>query len=451
MKKRYSTYIPFLFVIIDLLIINGSLIYINDPNYLNKSFIVYINVFWILCVFITKLYKLHRHYSYFKILSLLTTQFLIFILGFFTYFSLFREGEIVNNQTRVLITIISTLTIVRLLVIYALKKYRERGNNFRKVIVLGYDESSKKLIETLQKNKTLGYQFLGFFSNTKIENELFLGELKAYENYVLINEVDEIYCALSELKNKHIKKIKKFANKHNRKVKLVPNANELYNKNVTAEYYNDSILILNVKKLPFEFIENRIMKRVFDITFSFTICVLIISWLYPILWILIKLESRGPAIFKQSREGIHGKEFVCYKFRSMRINQEADSISAKKNDSRVTKIGMFLRRTSLDEIPQFFNVLFGEMSVVGPRPHMNLHSKQFDEEVTNYMERKSVKPGITGLAQISGYRGEIKKATDIINRVRFDVFYIENWSLGLDIKIIIKTILNMFQGEEKAY
>ena len=175
------------------------------------------------------------------------------------------------------------------------------------------------------------------------------------------------------------------------------------------------------------------------------------SWLTPILWVIVKFDSKGPLFFKQEREGLNGTKFSCYKFRSMRINNLSDKIHATKNDERVTRIGAFIRKTSIDELPQFFNVLKGDMSVVGPRPHMNSLSLEYQRDIDNYLQRHAVKPGITGLAQISGYRGEVMKRSDIKNRVRMDIFYIENWSFLLDIKIIVQTVLNVFKGEEKAY
>jgi len=225
----------------------------------------------------------------------------------------------------------------------------------------------------------------------------------------------------------------------------------LYSKNQSIEYYDDALMVLNVNKLPFEFSENFYIKRIFDIFFSLFVCVFVLSWLWPILWFFVKFESKGPLLFKQGREGIKGKEFTCYKFRSMTLNKDADKVHATKNDARVTKVGAFLRKTSMDELPQFINVLFGDMSVVGPRPHLESLSLEYQKDVDDYLKRHIVKPGITGLAQVSGYRGEIKKAADIKNRVRLDIFYIENWSFFLDIKIIIKTVLNLFKGEEKAY
>jgi len=199
-------------------------------------------------------------------------------------------------------------------------------------------------------------------------------------------------------------------------------------------------------------VESLYKKRLFDICFSLFVCVFVLSWLLPILWILVKLESKGPLIFKQNREGLNGDNFICYKIRSMRMNEKSyNNIHTTKNDSRITKIGSFLRKTSMDELPQFFNVLLGDMSVVGPRPHIASLSIEYQKEVHDYLKRHIVKPGITGLAQVSGYRGEVKRKSDIKNRVRLDIFYIENWSFFLDLKIIIKTVLNVFKGEDKAY
>jgi putative colanic acid biosynthesis UDP-glucose lipid carrier transferase len=166
--------------------------------------------------------------------------------------------------------------------------------------------------------------------------------------------------------------------------------------------------------------------------------------------LLIKIESKGPIFFKQSRPGLNEEEFNCYKFRSMQINQTTE-IEASRNDPRVTRIGKFIRKTSIDELPQFFNVLVGDMSVVGPRPHLWAQNKTYGRKIKKYMIRHHVKPGVTGLAQVKGYRGEIETEDDMVNRIKFDVFYIENWSMWMDIKIIIQTIVNIFKGEEKAY
>ncbi|CAL2081388.1 exopolysaccharide biosynthesis polyprenyl glycosylphosphotransferase [Tenacibaculum sp. 190524A02b] len=451
MKKRYSKYINVVFLLVDILIIHLVIFLMKDKEYLNLNFLVYVSIFWCISSLFTRFYKIYRFTTFFKIINLLMTQFLIFTLGFFTYFSIFREGIVVNNQFKVLSFLFLFISLAKIFGVYILKKYRRLGNNYRKVVVLGSDSSAKKLIKLFKNNKELGYQYCGFFSDTTKNHDEYLGTLKKSLNYILANEVDEIYCSLTELVKDDIKKVKKFATKNNRIVKLIPNSNELFNKDTVTEYYGDSTMILKVKKMPFELRDNRIVKRIFDIVFSLFVCIFVMSWLYPLLFILIKLESKGPAIFKQKREGLHGGEFVCYKFRSMRLNDLADKVHASKNDSRVTKIGAFLRKTSLDEFPQFFNVFLGSMSIVGPRPHMEKLAVEYQKDVDNYIERHNVKPGITGLAQISGYRGEIIKRSDIKNRVRLDIFYIENWSLALDIKIVFQTVLSIFEGDEKAY
>jgi putative colanic acid biosynthesis UDP-glucose lipid carrier transferase len=196
---------------------------------------------------------------------------------------------------------------------------------------------------------------------------------------------------------------------------------------------------------------NKFVKRVFDIVLSVVILVGLLSWLTPILGLLIKLESKGPVFFKQKRNGLDYQEFYCYKFRSMMPSPTAHLYQATKEDERVTRVGKVIRKTSIDELPQFINVLKGEMSVVGPRPHMVSHTEMYAERIDKFMVRHFIKPGITGLAQVSGYRGEVETDEDIIKRVRFDIFYLENWSLLLDIKIAFQTVYNAIRGEEKAY
>ncbi len=325
-----------------------------------------------------------------------------------------------------------------------------KGKNYRNVVILGEDDTSKNVADILTKNADLGYKFHGFFSDKPQKRENYLGQLKDSYEYILANNVDEIYCTISALKKEDLKAFTKFANTQSRVIKLIPDANELYSKNTRPDYYNNTLL-LNVKTLPLDIAENRFLKRFFDIMFSICVIVFLLSWMLPILSLLIIMESKGPALFKQEREGLGGYHFTCYKFRSMRMNKVSDKVHTTKYDSRVTVLGSFLRKTSIDELPQFFNVLKGDMSVVGPRPHMSSLSSEYQKEIDNYIERHSVKPGITGLAQVSGYRGEVKKTSDIKNRVRFDIFYIENWSIFLDIKIIFNTIFNVLKGEEKAY
>ncbi|MFQ3182353.1 MAG: putative colanic acid biosynthesis UDP-glucose lipid carrier transferase [Polaribacter sp.] len=451
MKKKYSHLIKSFQIITDVFIINSIVYLVDDKHYLNVSFLSYITIFWLLISYFLGFYKVYRNTGVYRLFTLLGKQFGSFILGYFAYFGIFREGDIVNNQFLILISIIISISLFKFTWFFLLKSYRSFGKNYRTTVVVGFDNSSKDIIQLFKTKSNLGYKYLGYFSDKVCDEKEYLGNLESVYEYATRNRVDEIYCSLTLLTQDQIKEINKFAIDRNIFLKLIPNSSELYSKNQSVEFYNDTLMVLNVSKLPFEFAENFYIKRVFDIAFSFCVCILILSWLMPILWILVKLESKGPLIFKQKREGLKGKEFICYKFRSMEINDFSDQVHAKKHDTRVTKMGTFLRKTSMDELPQFFNVLLGDMSVVGPRPHLESLSLEYQKDVIDYLKRHILKPGITGLAQISGYRGEIKNKSDIKNRVRLDIFYIENWSFLLDLKIIIKTVLNVFKGDEKAY
>ncbi len=451
MKTRYSKYIRPLLLLIDVLIINSLLFFVLIKEHQSYFFHVFLSLFWISSSLFLSYYKIYRYTSTYKVLSLIFKQTILFSLGFFAYFGIFKEGTIVNTQFNTLTIISLLLAFIKITLFILIKNYRRLGKNFRKVVFLERDATSEIIMTLFQEKKYLGYTVEGFFSKEQSKNSLYLGNNAEIYNYVIEQSIDEIYVTLSEIKKTDIKLLTKFANENNIQLKLIPNSSELYSKNQKVEVYEDAFKILSVKKLPFEFHENRIIKRIFDISFSFFTILFLMSWLTPILWVLIKLESRGPLFFKQEREGLNGNRFVCYKFRSMKKNKEADEKHATKNDSRVTKIGAFIRKTSIDELPQFFNVFLGDMSVVGPRPHMDLHSIKFEQEINNYIKRHAVKPGITGLAQIRGYRGEIKKKSDIENRVRLDIFYIENWSFLFDLKIVFNTVFNVLKGEENAY
>ncbi|MEQ6125087.1 exopolysaccharide biosynthesis polyprenyl glycosylphosphotransferase [Pseudotenacibaculum sp. MALMAid0570] len=449
MKYRYSYLILPLQLALDLLAIVLVVFFINDKAFLNSLFLGVIVPFWLITSFFTGFYKVYRFTKFLRVLNLIVRQFFVFTLGFFAFFGIFKEGLIVNNQFTVLISIFTATSILKFISFFVLRFYRNLGKNYRKVVVLGVDDTTRKIVSLFNRKTALGYKYYGSFTDKKIQKKL--GNIKESFDYILENSVDEIYCSLKELDQNTIKKVTIFCNKNNIGLKLIPESDKLFSKNRNVEYYDDTLKILHVRRLPFEFYENYLIKRFFDILFSFFVCLFIMTWVTPILWLLIKIESKGPAIFKQKREGLNGRQFVCYKFRSMKLNSLSDKVHATQNDMRVTKIGSFIRKTSIDELPQFFNVLQGSMSVVGPRPHLPSLSLEYQKDVEDYLKRHVVKPGITGLAQVSGYRGEIKRKSDIKNRIRLDIFYIENWSFLLDIKIIIMTVFNVFKGEEKAY
>ena len=448
MSKRHSYLIKPLQVLTDLIIIN--LIIWNDGVF-NTLIVLYLTIFWVFTSFFLGFYNIYRYSSFLRIFTLLVKQFTLFTLGYFAYFGFLSIDEVISDQVLFLSNVFALITTFKFLWFFLLKKYRSKGKNNRFVVVVGYDQSAKNLIRLFERKTNLGYQFLGFFAKKQYQNKKYLGNFKSSFEFIDKNEVDEVYCSIGSLTKEEIKEMNKFCLSLEVDMKLIPEGNEFYSKAQKIEYYDDSLAVLDIKKLPFNSHENFYLKRIFDIFLSLLVCFLIFPWLIPMLWILVKLESKGPLIFKQPREGLNGEHFICYKFRSMKINNLANKIHATKYDNRVTKIGAFMRKTSIDELPQFFNVLKGDMSVVGPRPHLESLSIEYQKVVEDYLKRHIVKPGITGLAQVSGYRGEIEKNSDIKNRVRLDIFYIENWSFFLDIKIIIKTFFNMFLTEEKAY
>ena len=255
---------------------------------------------------------------------------------------------------------------------------------------------------------------------------------------------------MTDLSDSQINDIIDFADNNLKTLKLIPSEKQILSRNVKFEYYG-YVPVISLRNILQDETLNKIIKRVFDIVFSSLIIVGILSWLTPILAIIIKWDSKGPLFFVQKRNGLNYKEFNCYKFRSMEFNDQYGLDLALKNHFQITKVGKFIRKTSIDELPQFFNVLLGEMSVVGPRPHPISHNDRYSLMADKFMVRHFVKPGITGLAQTKGFRGEVEADEDIINRVKYDIFYMENWSILLDIKIIFNTIFNTLRGDEKAY
>lgn len=446
-KGRYSNLIKPLFSFIDLVIINMTVYYfeINLKNI--YIFCFYISISWILIAVKNRFYDVHRHTRLLQIIPLLFRQIAFFTIALYAFIGLFKQPNVSRLALgEYLLSIFILITIFKFLTAYLLKKYRTvlRGN-IRKVIVIGNNEKTRQLIKTFNTRLDFGYQFDKKFSVNDVDFSL----EKCFD-YIIDNNIDEIYFSVSELNNKQINKLVDFADNNLRELKFIPDNKEIYSKKLKYEYY-DYIPILSLRAIPLQESVNQFVKRLFDILFSLFIIVFVLSWLTPIIAILIKIESKGPVFFKQTRNGFNYQEFDCYKFRSMTPNKTAHLHQAKKGDQRITKMGAFIRKTSIDELPQFFNVLFGDMSVVGPRPHMVSHTNMYARRIDKFMVRHFVKPGITGLAQVSGFRGEIETDKDIINRVKYDIFYIENWSLLLDIKIAFQTLSNAVKGEDKAY
>jgi putative colanic acid biosynthesis UDP-glucose lipid carrier transferase len=448
---RYSKYIRPISISFDVLVITVlCLFFFKELNINCLYYLLYQTAAWAIIAFFIKFYEVYRFTTPVEITSKIVQQGILFLLVIIAFFP-FSKQVLFSGKAIALFMVASftLITASKYLLFYYLKKYRiVTGSNFRNAVIIGYTPEAIRLKELFDTRNDYGYRFLGYFSDKK-SNSSVKGKLADLKDFVLINKVDEIYCSLNEISNEELKSLVDFADENGKIIKFIPDTKEIFSKNLKVEYY-EFFPVLSLRKTALHDPTIKAFKRIFDIIFSSLVMIGLLSWLSPILAVLIKLESRGPVFFKQGRPGIDEKEFFCYKFRSMKINHTTEQ-EASKNDPRVTKIGRFLRKSSLDELPQFMNVLMGDMSVVGPRPHLWSQNKVYGNRIKKYMVRHYVKPGITGLAQVRGFRGGIGTDEDMVNRIKYDVFYIENWSLLLDIKIIVQTVINIFKGEDKAY
>ncbi|RBP34659.1 putative colanic acid biosynthesis UDP-glucose lipid carrier transferase [Oceanihabitans sediminis] len=445
---RYSVYLRPISYFIDLSIINGLALLCFFKSVDPVSFVFLISIAWVVISLYSNFYAVFRYTKEVLIISLILRQMALFTLVVFAFSGLYYKINILPETIfKYVGSVFLLISIFKFALYYLLQRYRVSfGGNFRITAILGKNKQTQALEEFFTENPEYGYSHTKTFSFKNITDE----EIEACFRFIKEEKVDEIYCSLSQLTNSQLNKVVDFADNNLKLVKFLPDNKDVYSKKLKYEYY-DYIPILSLRNIPLEDSVNQFVKRAFDIVFSSLVIVFFLSWLTPLIAILIKLESKGPVFFKQSRNGFNYKEFECYKFRSMMPNKNAHLHQATRGDQRVTRVGKFIRKTSIDELPQFYNVLFGDMSVVGPRPHMVSHTNMYAKKIDKFMVRHFVKPGITGLAQISGYRGEVETDKDIIGRVKYDIFYIENWSLLLDFKIILKTLINTIRGEEKAY
>jgi putative colanic acid biosynthesis UDP-glucose lipid carrier transferase len=420
---------------------------------LRVDFLVYIPyqiLAWSLIALLVRFYEVYRFTTPVEIISKLLKQSTLFLLLVIAFFP-FAKTTIFSGKAIAWLLSVSFVIITgfKYFFFYYLKKYRLlTHNNYRSAVIIGYTTEALNLKKIFETRQDYGYRFLGFFSDKKQGPEV-IGKVEELKAFVLEKKIDEIYCSLNEISNEKIKELVQFADEHRKTIKFIPDTKEILSKNLKIDYY-ELFPVLSLQKTQLHDPLIKGFKRAFDIIFSLIVIVFILSWLTPIIGLLILIESRGPIFFKQGRPGLDEKEFFCYKFRSMHQNVNTEQ-EASRNDPRVTRMGRFMRKTSIDELPQFFNVFLGDMSVVGPRPHLWSQNKAYANKIKKYMVRLYVKPGITGLAQVKGFRGEIETDEDMINRIKYDVFYIENWSFVLDIKIIVQTVINIFKGEEKAY
>jgi Undecaprenyl-phosphate glucose phosphotransferase len=425
----------------------------NFPSFFIKASAALIGG-WLLIAFIIRLYSPERFEQFEKSFAKHFQAILFHSMYLSLAVLLLRDFQLSRNlfiNGYIIFIVLDTL--MRLGLMFILKKERESGLNTFKVIVVGGDEMGKKIFDTLKDYTGYGFKPLGLFDDRAPSGADYSldGTIEDAKRFALENKIDEIFCALPLRDKERVTSLLRFAEENLIRFKVVPDFSAFINRNVHVDFYG-YYPVISLQTEPLANIFNRIVKRSFDIIFSTAVMVLILSWLIPLVALLIKLDSRGPVFFYQNRSGRGYKTFRCIKFRTMTVTEDDEEFKqATKNDSRITRIGHYLRKFNIDELPQFFNVFLGEMSIVGPRPHPIKLNEMYRSMMERYMSRHLAKPGITGLAQVRGFRGETADPELMNQRVLADVFYIENWSFLLDIKIILLTVWNMFKGEKMAY
>lgn len=458
-------------IFLDIFTLNISLtvsycIFFSDNHVIFRQALPYLLIINFGWLFAQSLFKIYINYLHRNSVSIFSRTIKAYILFGFCLSLVF----IISLQNDLLHLIYSThiyfylttlqlfgvfLFVNRLITLSIRKSVRQQLNYSKKnIVIVGQNSSSRTLSHLFTENAVSDYNIMGIFhdkvSEDNVQNVLYRGCTADCIPFMRNNRVDELFCTLPGISKEHVNVLMHEADRNLTRFRLVPDYYEYFPGTVNIEMI-DNIPVMTGRREPLEDLQNAVFKRLFDITFSLLVIVLLLSWFMPLLALLIKLESRGPVFFKQLRSGRSNEPFHCLKFRSMEVNRDSDRMQATKNDKRITKLGAFMRKTSLDELPQFFNVLIGNMSVIGPRPHMLKHTEEYSALIDKFMVRHFLKPGITGWAQVTGLRGETRTTEDMARRVEADVYYLEHWSVLLDMKIIFLTVWNIFKGDEKAF
>lgn len=398
----------------------------------------------------------NRYFSYqaVNLLKLIFLQILASILFIF----IAKENLFTRNFILFYSVLLTIFVSIRFLLFrQMLKALRSKGKNVRDIIIIGAGEVGLSFYDMITNNPDMGYNLLGFVddnitTNGKIKILGATGELQFVFDQ---NRVEEAIIALPNYAYESIDKIIKICNHNAVSVHIIPDYFKFISKKFQVSMIG-SFPIISVRNEPLDEIQWRLTKRIFDLLVSIAIIVLVTSWLFPFIMIIQKLASKGPVFFIQKRIGRDNKEFSCFKFRTMFINPDMNKFKpTTKDDPRVTKFGRFLRKSNLDELPQIFNVLLGDMSIVGPRPHPLAYNSQYTEFIDDIKIRHTVKPGITGWAQVHGLRGDVPDENEnrklIRKRIDYDIWYIENWSFWLDIQIILLTMWRMLKADTKGH
>jgi len=438
---RISPAIGFLALILDLLLINISFLWSFRQVYYDLywvthfpffNLLLYFNAIWLLLSMAINPYRLRRMMRVTQITGITLAQFGVHALMMAALY-LFQPKPLWEPRF-----IIGTFAIAapllflgKVFFLYALRFFRLRGKGLVQVTLWGRGESAERLLRFFDDFPEYGYHHIPLSTQ--------LGPLSDRLDEILQKGVQILFIDSGSIQEEELTELFDWADRHFIRIHLIAPFIQFSNMRLSIQYFED-IPVMIFQEIPLDDWRNRLIKRLFDVVGSLLVIVLLLSWMMPLFGLMIRRESPGPVLFRQRRSGLNNLPFTCYKFRSMVVNADSDRLQAGSHDVRITRFGRFLRRTSLDELPQFFNVLKGEMSIVGPRPHMLMHTAAFSSKVDRFMTRHRIKPGITGLAQVRGYRGETPEPHNVSGRVRLDRFYLNNWTFLFDIKITLDTI-----------
>lgn len=454
-RIRYSRYFKISFIVIDVIVIAAVFVYfflrnndiffgeeIWEQNVLSITLLIF---YWILLSSRTKLYSIARNITYTIYLERLVTHIFIFIFGVILLAKVSNNEFLKQDRFLIAISLFFLLFITKSTLFFTLKYIRTKGLNYRNIMFLSDDASSEILKTILTERKDYGFKINEYPTEDRFDFTKLVTFWKEHGIHTLY-----IPTEFPNYEKEQEAEIYKLAEMHQVRISLIPSIvkNNFFQYDLS---YIETQPILIRSKFPLNYLTNIILKRIFDILFSVIILLLICTWLFPIIALLIKLDGKGPVFFLQKRYGYHDEVFDCLKFRTMCVNGHSASKTTEENDKRITRIGRFLRKTSLDEMPQFINVLKGDMSVVGPRPHMLLVDDFYKLKIGRYSIRSLVKPGVTGLAQVNGLRGDAGNMDiEMQKRILADAFYVKNWTLSLDLVIILKTVFLVIGGDKNA-
>lgn len=444
-----ETELKFFFLTIDLLILNLAISLlapfstsINNADTIETSiYFLHGNLSWILTFFAFSKKNLYLRDGYFNRFRRTLKRTLIFILTSAVLAFLFMPKAFSRTFLLEYTALFFIIKLIFYWGLYSFLKFsREKGFHTNRALIIGQNPTTSLLKKIIESNPMLGYKFIGFVASSPNSPSEVLGTKEQLSELIDQYEIQMVFVSLSLFSEENSgKEYLRICNKKGVRLRFIPENQRWLKSRINMESVGQLVMI-NPQQIPLDDLNARFWKRSFDIFFSSLVIVLLLSWLFPIIALIIKLSSKGPVFFVQKRTGINNKTFKCLKFRSMKVNGEADIKQATAGDVRITKIGEFIRRTNIDELPQFFNVFVGQMSVVGPRPHMLKHTEQYSALIDHYLIRHYVKPGITGWAQVNGLRGETDQLWKMEDRVKYDMEYINNWTFWWDLNIIRLTV-----------